>query len=248
MHNVELAKRTQGFYIEDPHHLLTVTPTDFQPKPHFNNNSNSIYAIYHKTTCDTISQKFYPNNSSDQLLGVLTPRASHSNSPATDFFGVSNESGAMSLNSWSMGTVTSGLYKIGKNPLPAGFIGIFRCCPQMQRHGAGGNDQLQRGCKGSSWHARNCCTFELRCIVAFVAATQPVPSGSITWEYKSTSLHWILPKKPKLKLTTFEPALRYLCTTFFTSFRRTPCLEGAMLLYLVLTLEGISHEAIKEAL
>ena len=53
--DLELAKRTQGFYIEDPHHLLTiVTLTDFKHKPPFNNSSNSIYAIYHKTNWDTI--------------------------------------------------------------------------------------------------------------------------------------------------------------------------------------------------
>ena len=38
--DLQLAKRTQGFYNEDAYHLLTiVTPTDFKPKPPFNSST-----------------------------------------------------------------------------------------------------------------------------------------------------------------------------------------------------------------
>ena len=85
-----------------------------------------------------------------------------------------------------MNVVTTGLYKIGKNALPAGLIGIFRC-PQMSRHGTGGNDQLQRGCKLAGGTRGSTATAANSSYVtpAFVAATQPVPAGSITWECKS---------------------------------------------------------------
>ena len=65
-------------------------------------------------------------------------------------------------------------------------FGLFRC-PQIHRHEAGGNYQLQRGCKltgaarGTSAFAAN----SRYVTPAYVAATQTVPSGSISWEYTS---------------------------------------------------------------
>ena len=82
--------------------------------------------------------------------------------------------------------LTTGLYRIGKNALPAGLVGIFRC-PQIQRHGAGGNNQLQRGCKlaGGAGGTHATAANSSYVTPAFVAATQTVPSGSVAWEYKS---------------------------------------------------------------
>ena len=123
---------------------------------------------------------YYPKNSlrtNDQTSTLECRRPGHPTAiPQLRIFWVSAELSSMSFNSWSMNVVTTRLYKIGKNALPAGLIGIF-CCRQIQRHGAGGNDQLQRGqatAANSSYVTP-----------AFVAATQPVPAGSITWEYKS---------------------------------------------------------------
>ena len=78
-----------------------------------------------------------------------------------------------------MAVVTAGLYKIGKGALPAGLIGIFRC-PQMSRHGAGGNDLLQRGCKLARGARGPIATAAQSSYVrpAFVAATEPVPHKS----------------------------------------------------------------------
>ena len=82
--NPDLAKRTQAFYVEDPHYPLTiVTPTDFEPKPPFSTKANWTSAIYHKTNWETI-----PKILSEQLIGpawVSTLRVFHSNFPATDF-------------------------------------------------------------------------------------------------------------------------------------------------------------------
>ena len=106
--------------------------------------------------------------------------------PSYGFFEVSAELSSMSLNSWSMNVVTTGLYKIGKNALPARLIGIFPC-PQIQRHGAGGNDQLQTGCKlaGGARGSQATAAHSSYVTSAFVAATQPVPAGSITWGSRS---------------------------------------------------------------
>ena len=78
------------------------------------------------------------------------------------------------------------LYRIGKGQLPAGMVGIFRC-PQMARHEAGGNDQLQRGCElaGGARGPHGTAANSNYVTPAFVAATQTVPSGSITWDFKS---------------------------------------------------------------
>ena len=58
---------------------------------------------------------------------------------------------------------------------------------RLYRHGAGGNDQLQRGCKlaGGARGAIATAAHSSFVTPAFVAATQTVPDGSITWEYKS---------------------------------------------------------------
>ena len=85
----------------------------------------------------------------------------------------------MSLNPWSMNVVTTRLYRIGKNALPAGVIAILRA-PQMSRHGAGG-DKLARAARGSAATAVNSDYATVAC----VAATQTIPDVSITWQYKS---------------------------------------------------------------
>ena len=107
-----------------------------------------------------------------------------------------------------MNVVATGLCKIGKNALPAGLIGIFRC-PQMQRHGAGGNDQLQKGCKLAGGARGLAATAANSSYVtpAFVAATQTGPAGSITWECKSEQ---DIAKQAAAMLQPSEPALRYM--------------------------------------
>ena len=87
----------------------------------------------------------------------------------------------MNLNPWSMNICTTGLYKIGKNVLPAGVVAIITAS-RKTRHGAGGSDQLQRGCKlaGAARGTAATAVHSDYATVGFVAATQTVPDGSIT--------------------------------------------------------------------
>ena len=130
--DLELTKRTQGFYIEDPHQLLTIiTPTDFKPKSFFNNKANSTYAIYHKTTWDII-----PKFLSEQLIRPaawsVDARGIPKQFPSYGFFGVSAALGSMNLNQWAMNVVTAGLYKIGKRRL----VGLEQAATISCRGGA----------------------------------------------------------------------------------------------------------------
>ena len=61
----------------------------------------------------------------------------------------------------------------------------------------------------------------------------------------SANPNWTLPNRPQPTLHPSEPALRSMYHIHFTSFGRTTYLVEAMLLYLVLTLKGIFHAAIK---
>ena len=50
MLNLDLARRTESFFVEWPNRLLTVAvPTDFQVKLAWSTQGNSKYALYHKT-------------------------------------------------------------------------------------------------------------------------------------------------------------------------------------------------------
>ena len=50
MLNLDLARRTESFFVEWPNRLLTVAvPTDFQLKPAWSTQGNYKYALYHKT-------------------------------------------------------------------------------------------------------------------------------------------------------------------------------------------------------
>ena len=104
----------------------------------------------------------------------------------------------MNLNPWSMNVVTTGLYRIGKNALPAGLIATLRA-PQMSRHGAGGSDQLQRGCKlaGAARGSAATAVSSHYTTVAFAAARQTVPDGS-KWTWPRLLQHNV----PKNDLTS----------------------------------------------
>ena len=261
MLDLELARKMQGFYAEDPHQLLTiVTPTNFPAKLPFFNNSNSTCAIYDKTTLETILKIL-----AEQLIRpaawIVDPQGIPKQFPSYGFFRVSAELNSMNLNPWLMNVVTTGLYRIGKNALPADLIAILRA-PQMSRHGAGGNDQLQRGCKLAG-AARGSAAMAIHsdfATVAFVAATQTVPDGSITWQYKSEkdmaktaeaerSQKWFAFDLTELYGGSSLPgdlALHSLCyIQFYVIFWRTTWPWRTMFLYLVLTLKGIVHGDIK---
>ena len=84
--DLELAKRTQGFYIEDPNQQLTIVTPTLTSSPNLPSTTTPTRPTQSTTKPLGIpSQKFYQNNSSGLPPGVSTRRLSPSNYPATVF-------------------------------------------------------------------------------------------------------------------------------------------------------------------
>ena len=131
--------------------------------------------------------------------------------------GSTDESGnPKQLTDWAIVNCTNGLYGIGKGQLPAGSIATCRT-PKNTTHLAGGNDQLQRGCRGGIAKGRDGATaINSSCAtVAFVAGThQAAARLPLIWLHSSDpppsslsrAIHWRHPLQ-----TTLIFLLIYLC-------------------------------------
>ena len=147
MLDVNLAKGTKGWFIEN-NRLLTVTiPTGFDLRPPFHQDESAWYLCYHKTDWNNI-----PKILLDKMVRPAAwSRDEHgqpSQYPSYGFFGYASQVGSRDLTHYAVDVCTRNLNKIGKSQYPAGVLTITRC-PVWERTNAGGNDQLQRQCRYS---------------------------------------------------------------------------------------------------
>ena len=146
MLNPDLASRTESFFVDWPNQLLTVAvPTDFALKTPWSSQGNSKYAFYHKTEWGNV-----PKILSEQLVRPAdwtrdnegVPQQFPSYGP----FGMACEVHSVhaSLSHHAASQLSNRIFKIGKGQWSSGIIGFFER-PEMTKHLAGGNDQVQRG-------------------------------------------------------------------------------------------------------
>ena len=189
MLNPELAKRTESFFVEWPNQLFTVAvPTDFELKDAWASQGNSKYAFYHKTDWSNV-----PKILSERLVrpadwtrdGDGVPQQFPSYGP----FGMACEVHSVTapLGLQTASQLSNRLFKIGKGQLSAGIIGFFQC-PEMTKHLAGGNDQVQRGAMltGGSKNDHACVARSDILTVAYVATTQNLPHHRIKYDSRAT--------------------------------------------------------------
>ena len=188
--DVDLAKQTESFFVEWPNRLLTVAvPTHFIAKPPLLPHGNNTYAFYHKTEWSTVpkilvERMIRPADWSRDADGV--PQQFPSYGP----FGASVETGKMTppMTQHTANQLSNSLFRIGKGQLSAGIFGYFQC-PQMTKHQAGGNDQIQRGAMLNGGSKNDHATVARSDIltVAYVATTQVLPHEQIYWIQRSAA-------------------------------------------------------------
>ena len=189
MLNPDLARRTESFFVEWPHQLFTVAvPTDFDLKDAWAPQGNSKYAFYHKTGWSNV-----PKILSKRLIRPADwTRDSDGDPqqfPSYGPFGMACEVHSVKapLGLQAASQLSNRLFKIGKGQLSAGIIGFFQC-PEMTKHSAGGNDQVQRGAMltGGSKNDHAAVARSDILTVAYVAATQNLPHHCINYDYSAS--------------------------------------------------------------
>ena len=186
MLNLDLARRTESFFVEWPNRLLTVAvPTDFQLKRAWSTQGSHNYALYRKTEWPIV-----PKILSERIV----PPADWTNDnkgapnqyPSYGPFGMAVEVGSAfaPLQPYPANQLSNGLFTIWKGQLSVGIIGFFQC-PQMKKHQAGGNDQVQRGAMLNGGSKNDHATVARSDIltVAYAATTQVLPFHCMSWEY-----------------------------------------------------------------
>ena len=143
--DLNLARRTQAFYVE-PENLLTITvPTGLPKKPIYRGEHAGTYMSYHKTSWESVAKILAedcirPASWTKNEAGIPTQY------PCYGFFGMSSEIADIDeLQAYAVKLCTSQLYKIGKGQNPSGLLAICRS-PKCMRALSGGNDQIQRLC------------------------------------------------------------------------------------------------------
>ena len=143
--DLNLARRTQAFYVE-PENLLTITvPTGLPKKLIYRGEHAGTYMSYHKTSWESVAKILAedcicPASWTKNEAGIPTQY------PCYGFFGMSSEIADIDeLPAYSVKLCTSQLYKIGKGQNPSGLLAICRS-PKCMRALSGGNDQIQRLC------------------------------------------------------------------------------------------------------
>ena len=103
--DIELAKRTKGYFIET-HNLLTITtPTGLPEKPAFRNDYSATYPIYHRADWEGRGKNLGQRCYQDRLDGVETKKTSLTSTPSFGFFGFCSEIGDSSqLTDWTTGS------------------------------------------------------------------------------------------------------------------------------------------------
>ena len=116
--DLNLARRTQAFYVE-PENLLTITvPTGLPKKPIYRGEHAGTYMSYHKTSWESVAKILAedcirPASWTKNEAGIPTQY------PCYGFFGMSSEIADIDeLPAYSVKLCTSQLYKIGKRTKP----------------------------------------------------------------------------------------------------------------------------------
>ena len=196
-------------------------PTDFPLKKPWTSQGNCKYAFYHKTDWATV-----PKILSEQLVRpadwTRDSEGVPQQFPSYGPFGMVCEVNSVHapLNHHAACQLSNRIYKIGKGQLTSGILGFFQC-PEMTKHLAGGNDQVQRGAKltGGSKNDHAAVPRSEILSVAYVATTQNLPDHLITWEYKAQpgKSHPDPPPQPD-DATTSKPSRRSRHSTSDTAY------------------------------
>jgi hypothetical protein len=181
--DVELAKRTKGYFIEALNLLAITIPTGLPEKPAFRNVEHTLSII---AQIGGLWQKSWSKMLSAPLDGVETAKTSQIST--LDLASLDSLRKSSELTDWAVTNCTAGLHRIGKGQLPAGLIPTCRS-PKITKHMAGGNDQLQRirlggiakGKDGATATNSSCAN------VAFVAGTHQIATSMITYAKQPTS-------------------------------------------------------------
>ena len=124
-----------------------------------------------------------------QLTGLETVKVYLSNFPVMDLLEwlVKSTQSSIHLHIIHASQLSNRLFKIGKGQLSAGIIGYFQC-PEMTKHLAGGNDQVQRGAMltGGSKNDHAAVARSDILTVAYVATTQTLPHHRINYDYRAS--------------------------------------------------------------
>ena len=134
--DVNLARKTQSFYVE-PENLLTITvPTGLPKKAIYRGEHAGTYLSYHKTSWESVAKILAedcirPASWTKNEAGIPTQY------PCYGFFGMSSEIADIDeLPAYSVKLCTSQLYKIGKGQNPSGLLAICRSPKCMRAQSA----------------------------------------------------------------------------------------------------------------
>ena len=174
--DLNLARKTQGFFVE-PECLLTIAvPTGLPEKDIFKGEQSGTYISYHKTSWESVATILVENcvrpaSWAKNEAGIPTQF------PCYGFFGYSFEiADTDELQVWAIRVCTSNLYKLGKGQNPSGILATCRS-PKCIRAQSGGNDQIQRLCAiaGIAKGKDGATAMSSKCAsVSYVASTHSV--------------------------------------------------------------------------
>ena len=209
--DLNLARRTQGFYVE-PENLLTIAvPTGLPKKELYRGEHAGTYMSYHKTSWDSVA-KILVENCIRLASWTKNEAGIRTQYPCYGFFGCSCEiADTDELNAYAVRLCTSRLYKIGKGQSPSGILAICRS-PKCIRAQSGGNDQIQRLCalQGIARGKDGATAMNSTCAsVSYVASTHPVFDQLITRTPVATrsSAASVAGELPEVPSTDSDPAL-----------------------------------------
>ena len=180
--DVNLARKTQGFYVE-PENLLTITvPTGLPKKEIYRGEHAGTYLSYHKTSWESVT-KILAENCIRPASWTKNEAGIPTQYPCYGFFGYSCEIADIDeLQPYAIKLCTSNLYKVGKGQNPSGILAICRS-PKCIRAQSGGNDQIQRLCalQGIARGKDGATAMNSSCAsVSYVASTHAVFDRLVT--------------------------------------------------------------------
>ena len=174
--DLNLARKTQGFFVE-PESLLTIAvPTGLPKKEIYKGEHSGTYISYHKTSWESVA-KILVENCVRPASWTKNEAGIPIQFPCYGFFGYSSEiADTDELQPYAIRVCTSNLYKIGKGQNPSGILAICRS-PKCIRAQSGGNDQIQRLCalSGIARGKDGATAMNSKCAsVSYVASTHSV--------------------------------------------------------------------------
>ena len=180
--DVNLARKTQRFYVEPENLLIITVPTGLPKKEIYRGEHAGTYLSYHKTSWESVA-KILAENCIRPASWTKNEAGIPTQYPCYGFFGMSCEIADIDeLPPYAIKLCTSQLYKIGKGQNPSGLLAICRS-PKCIRAQSGGNDQIQRLCalQGIARGKDGATAMNSSCAsVSYVASTHSVFDRLIT--------------------------------------------------------------------